>query len=367
MKACGIVAEYNPLHKGHLYHIQKTREITGCDVLIAVMSGNFVQRGEPAIIDKRRRTLAALQNGVDIVIELPIVYTLQSASHFASGAITLLDHMEVSDIVFGSESNNLEELQLIADMPIQVDNLKENLKTGMGFPKAYGLLSDNYMPNDILAIAYLKAIKDKPITPHSIQRTSEYHSTELRDEMASAKAIRTAFLEGKDVSSYSAMALDREHMITMAMYYPYLRVLLLTSSREELSKLFLVEEGIENHLIKQAETSATYEEFLNRATTRRYTRARIQRTLVSILLHIRKEDVRKLPPIDTAQLLGFNETGREYLKTLKEKEIRIASRFNQIPKPYRVMQYKSDVLYSMFFKDQNDFLREAIQGPIIQK
>lgn len=365
MKACGIVVEYNPFHNGHRYHIEESRKITGCDVLIAVMSGNFTQRGEPAIIDKYARTKAALDNGVDLVLELPFLYVNQAATHFASAGVKILDLAGCSDMVFGSESNNLEELKEIAQMPIGIDNLKENMKTGISFPKAYGLLAREYLPNDILAISYLKALENTSITPHSIQRTTEYHSEKLEGSVASAKAIRKAFLNGEDVSSAAAMELDPDHIVNMKDYYPMIRTLLLTLDLNYLSSLFLMDEGIENHLVKQAELYVDYEEFLSHAVTRRYTRSRIQRTLVSLLTQMQREKIRKIPPIDFIQVLGFNETGRAYLKELAKQEVKVASRFNQIPKPYRELQYRADVVYSMHFQDQDEFLKRAIGMPVM--
>ena len=293
------------------------------------------------------------------------VSTLQSASHFADDAIHLLTMANIDTLVFGSESNNLEELQEIADLPVRVDNLRENLKTGMGFPKAYGLLSSSYMPNDILAIAYLKALKGSDITPLSIQRTSEYHSSEMSGPYASATAIRKAMLKDEDVSAYTVMSADKEHYVTLEMYYPYIRSLLLSLPQPYLNAIFLVDEGIENHLVHQAQLYDNYNDFISHSVTRRYTRSRIQRTLCCLLIQITKDEVRNLPEIDTLQLLGFNQKGRVYLKELKKQEIRIASCFDQIPLPYRRMQYRADVLYSMFFKDQNDFLKKAKDGPVI--
>jgi len=192
MKIAGIVTEYNPFHQGHIHHITLTRRITGCDVLIAVMSGNFVQRGEPAVIDKWQRTEAALTHGVDLVIELPFAYAVQSAKQFAEASIGILALAGVTDIVFGSETNNLEELKEFAAMPINVNAFKEKMKSGAGYPAAYGLSTASYFPNDILGIAYLKAMEGTDIIPHTIQRTNSYHDTAMDSEFASASALRHA-------------------------------------------------------------------------------------------------------------------------------------------------------------------------------
>ena len=222
MKVTGIIVEYNPFHYGHLYHIEKSRELSVCDVLIAVMSGNFVQRGEPALIDKWQRTKAALENGVDLVIELPFAYCNQSAKQFAEGAIKILDLAQVSNVVFGSESNNISELQEIADMSINVNNLKESMRSGIGFPKAYGLMAGEYYPNDILGIAYLKALKGTSIQPFTIQRTVHYNDPNLDNKIASAKAIRSGVFNDKDISSFTPMKIDKNDVHTLEPYYPYI-------------------------------------------------------------------------------------------------------------------------------------------------
>ena len=154
MKACGIIAEYNPFHEGHIHHIAETRRNTGTDCIIAVMSGNFVQRGEPAAIDKWARAEAAVRSGADLVIELPYLYATQSASQFARGGVRLLSLAGCTAMSFGSECGNLENLQEIADTPVNPDHIRTMMKTGAGYPKAYSLLTASMMPNDILAVCY---------------------------------------------------------------------------------------------------------------------------------------------------------------------------------------------------------------------
>lgn len=371
MKVAGIIVEYNPFHNGHEYHIQKTKEITQCDVLIAVMSGNFVQRGEPAILDKWQRAKVAVEHGVDIVIELPYIYATQSATNFAKGAVQLLNIAQVNDIVFGSETNNLEELQEMAESCINADNLKESLRSGHSFPKAYGLLAKEMGPNDILGVSYLKELQNTPITPHTIQRTVHYHDEQLYNEIASASAIRKALSEQKAIGNTTCMheLLHQGSIVTLKDFYPYLRLLLSTLPPTTIASLFLVSEGIENHLIKQAQCSATFEEFLENAITRRYTASRIRRCCLQLLNHISKEDVKNLPALDTLRVLAFNNTGREYLKHLQKQEVPIASKFSQVPTAYRKMEYKSTLLYTSCLPEQkrNELLKQEIGAPLYIK
>lgn len=367
MNACGIIVEYNPFHNGHIYHIQKAKEISQCDLIVAVMSGNFVQRGERAVIDKWQRAEAALNHGVDLVIELPFIYSTQSAMPFAKGAVTLLDLAKVKTLVFGSESNNLEELKMIASLSINPDHLKESMKTGISFPKAYGLWASEYQPNDILGIAYCRALENTEITTVSIQRTTAYHQTEIEGDIASATAIRKAISENQDIRNVCPMDLSTIEIKTLKDYWPFIRTLLLTRSSAELSSLFLFDEGIENHFKKQADCYNNFDDFMQNTITKRYTRSRIQRTLLQLLMNNTKKEVHDLPPLDFIRPLAFNDKGREYLKELKGKGVKVSSRFNKIPLPYRRMEYKAAVLYSCLCANPNEQTKKEIQGPIYRK
>ena len=226
------------------------------------MSGNYVQRGQMAIIDKHTRAHFAVQNGVDIVLELPYIYATQSASKFAKGAIDILKMAKVDTICFGSETNNLIELQEIANTSINIDNLKELMNTGNSFPKAYGLLSSSMASNDILAVSYLKALKDTNIKAISIQRTNNYHDETLTN-IASAKAIRKAIYDHEDVSIATAMPITYEQCVFLRQFFPLIKQKLLTSNINDLKNIFLFSEGIENHLIKQAKLAYDFDTFIN--------------------------------------------------------------------------------------------------------
>ena len=365
MKTCGIIAEYNPFHNGHQYQIQKTREQTGCDLIIAVMSGNFVQRGEPALVSKRMRAEAAVRNGADIVIELPYIYATQSASRFAFGGVRLLKLAGVQWISFGSECGNLENLRDIADTPVNPDHLHVSMDTGMSFPKAYSLLTSQMQPNDILAVSYLKELKDCDIIPVVIPRTSNYQSTELSGH-ASALAIRTALKDGRDISGTTVMQeqLESCSKAYMEQLYPYLRTLLLTTPKEALAETFLFSEGIESHLQKNAAGAADWESFLNSCTSYRYTAGRIRRCCLQAACHITKHEVSRLPEMDTLHVLAFNEKGREWLHDMRKTGVRVASKFSDIPYPWRQMEYRTTLLYASLFPEAEHrrILDEEIRG-----
>jgi predicted nucleotidyltransferase len=369
MKITGIVTEYNPFHNGHQYHIEQTRKLTEPDVLIAVMSGHFVQRGEPAICDKWKRTEIALNHGVDLVIELPIAFATQSAQTFAYKSVEILALAQVSDIVFGSESNDLETIKEIAQLNINIDGLKESMRSGHSYPKAIGLLSGEYDPNDILGIGYCKAANHFNITPHTIQRTNSYHSIETDNPIASATAIRKALKNNQSIAHMTPMHFLEDQSVypDWQLYYPLLKHLLLTLPKVYLQEVFLVSEGIESHMIKQAIMYDDANDFINACVNRRYSKARIQRTMVQLLLHHTKKNIKELPPIDTLRVLGFNQQGLKALQMYKEKEIRVASRFNQIPLPYRQMEHKATQVYASVFdsKEKDRIISRESQGPVI--
>lgn len=366
MRVCGIVAEYNPFHTGHMHQIRETERQCDADVYIAVMSGNFTQRGEPAVIDKWARARAAVENGIDVIIELPYIYAVQGASGFAHGAVTFLKNAGIDYLSFGSECGNLENLKEIADTPINPDHIKACLSAGMSYPKAYSLLTGSMMPNDILATAYLKEIRDTDIQPILIQRTSDYLDDTMQD-VPSALAIRKAVREKRDVSAATPLAgeLENYDIPWMEKYYPYLRTLLLTSSREHLEKMFLINEGIENHLVRHAAECADWDSFLSACTTGRYTSSRIRRSVLHIMNQLTKEEVRGLSEPDFIRVLAFNDTGREWLHACRKKEnMHICSKFSTVPYLWRSIEYRTTLLYTSVMKEEQrkDVLQKEIQG-----
>lgn len=365
MRTCGIIAEYNPFHNGHARQIREAKKKCKCDCMIAVMSGNFVQRGEPAIVDKWKRAECAVRNGIDVVIELPYVYAVQAATGFAHGGITLLKEAGVDFISFGSECGNLENLKEIAETPVNPDHLRESLSTGMSYPKAYSLLTAEMEPNDILAVCYLKELKGSAIRPVMIQRNSGYLDETL-SENASALAIRNALKHGKEITGSTPMAdlLENSEIVTIHQYYSYFRTFMEMSSSDDLSRLFLFNEGIENHMKKQAEKNDTYEGFLHDAVTYRYTAGRIRRSMLSAMMQLTKKEVNDLPPLNTLRILAFNDTGRQWLHEQRKKDIKIASKFADVPYAWRQIEYKSTLLYTSVLseKERKRLLDLEIRG-----
>lgn len=364
MIVTGIVVEYNPLHNGHLKHIRKAREKTKCDILIAVMSGNFVQRGEPAIIEKYERVKSALLNEVDLIIEIPFVLVNQSASVFAEASVKLLDLAKCDYIVFGSEINDLESLKTFSKLNVNVDNLKEKMSDGTSYPKAYSILSQSFSPNDILGVAYLKALSKTNIEAVIIQRDN------IGDlPISSASGIRKLVKENSDFKKYTPMINLEDNKVFMSDFFPIIKTKLSTARNDYLKTLGLFAEGIENSLIKQARSNYDYESFIDNCVSRRYTRARINRTLVFMLSDITQSELDSLPELNELKILGFNEVGQKYMRHLIDNEVKVVSKFKHLNKVYREFELKSTALYiSMMNKDQQKKIyNRQFKGPIIYK
>lgn len=355
MKITGIVAEYNPFHYGHAYHIQESRRITQCDLLIVVMSGNFVQKGEPAIISKKHRALAAIAHGADLVLELPFAYATQSASYFAKGAIDILRLAKVDTVCFGSESNQLKHLKQLSATPFQIIDDYENA-TVKHYEAVYGKLKSN----DILALNYLKAMPLE-MDAVSIHRQNDYHDERLNGRLSSATAIRSAIKQQRPYQFATPMQI--ENPIFLEDFYPYIRMLLLTHSKEQCRALFMMDEGIENRFIKAAQQQ-DFEDFMNIMVSKRYTRSKIKRTLIHLLNQTSKKEMNELPAIEHCRVLAFNSAGQAYLKQMKKERIFI-SRFNQIPDLYRSMEMKSAWVYAQAFPKelQSEIINEEVNAP----
>ena len=369
MKACGIIVEYNPLHNGHKKHLEESRKLSKCDVVIGVMSPNFVQRGEPSIVSKDIRVEAALEAGVDIVVELPTLYAVESADIFAKYALQILNALKVNSICFGSETGNTEQFMekysksslLTPHLDFLVSDLMEE---GYAYPKAMAMALKQMdeirleTPNDILGLAYYKQIQKNnyPMNLYTIKRENNYNDDSLNYSNVSAKAIREALKNNVDVKEYTPMSDDlKGNLFYLEEYFDLLKYKLLTMSVEELQSIHLVEEGIENLFKKKIIEAHTMNEFINLCVSKRYTFARIKRTIVHILLNTKKEFAKEYlnNDISFVRLLGVNNKGSLYLKEKrKEIEIPILSKFRG--NSFSLLQYEKQATYTYAcVKDEN--------------
>jgi len=359
MKACGIVVEYNPLHNGHVYHLNKSKELTNCDVVIGVMSPNFVQRGEPSIVSKKERVKAALDAGVNIVVELPTLYVVENANIFAKYALQILNELKVSSICFGSESGDTKEfLDKYSKSSLLTPHLdflvSDLMNEGYAYPKAMAIALKQMdeirleTPNDILGLAYYQEIKNNnyPIEIHTIKRVNNYNDDSLNYENVSAKAIRQALKENKTIDDYTPMKLNG-NLFYLEEYFDLLKYKILTMSLEELNGIHLMEEGIENLFKKKIVEAHNMYEFINLCVSKRYTFARIKRTIIHILINTKKEFAKEIlaSNIKYVRLLGIDDKGSRYLKEKrKEIEIPLLSKFRG--NSYALLQYEKQATYA---------------------
>lgn len=328
MHIIGLIAEYNPFHNGHLYQINKIKEMYPDSIIIAVVSSCFTQRGDVSVLNKWNKTQIALDNNIDIVIELPFVYATQGSDIFAKGAITILEKMKIDTLVFGTESDNLDIINLIADTQINNPNyniiVKKYLNKGINYPTATNNAVNDLTgykidsPNDLLALSYIKQIKiDKQnIKIINIKRTNSYHDEKIKNNIASASTIRKLNLNNKNIDNLIPYNLNFLYKISMNDYYPYLKYKVI-EEESNLNKYQTVDEGIENRLIKNINTSSNYEELISKIKTKRYTYNKISRMLLHILTDFTKEEAKNLK-IDYIRLLGFSTNGKKYLNKIKK-------------------------------------------------
>lgn len=325
MKITGIIAEYNPFHTGHAYQLEK---ISG-EASVAVMSGSFVQRGDVAIADKWTRARLAVTGGVDLVVELPVIFALNTAQKFALGAVSLLDSMGVDELCFGSECGDIVALtqtaQLIEHEPPEISlAIKKLIGSGMSYPaareEAYsgripsGIIS---APNNILAVEYLRALirLDSKIVPITVKRRGAgYNDLAPGKDFASAAAIRQMLRNGENAENFTEFLgiptdlsrLDSAVIAKLRMITP-----------DMLSRINEVNEGLENRILRAAAEFSTIDDVAGAVKTKRYTMSRIRRVLISCLLGITSDMDEHLP--DYIRVLAMNETGKAVLKELKNR------------------------------------------------
>lgn len=361
MKVLGLITEYNPFHNGHLYHLKESMLTTGATHSVAVMSGNFLQRGEPTLLHKWARAEMAVSSGVDLVIELPTVYSCATAELFAYGSVKLLDMLGIVDFLcFGSEAGEIYYLKLIAEVLTKAPEaftlyFKEEMKQGLTFPDARSRALIRYFkeketlqeeeliilssliksPNNILSIEYLKSLilLRSSIKPYTILRKkAAYHSTELFSDIASATAIREHLRNAKPLSALknvmppSAYKILEENIQKniAPIFSTHFEEMLLAIIRRETStniaNYFDVNEGLENKISQCAENCQSLQELYSCIKSKRYTLTRVQRIAMHLLLNITQQDIEYFNKEGGPQyirVLAFNDKGRELLKRIK--------------------------------------------------
>ncbi len=325
-KVAAIICEYNPFHNGHKYHIQQTKKLTGANYVMCIMSGSMVQRGEIAITDKWQRAKTAVQNGADLVIELPAYYALQSAQNFAFGAVELLNKSGAVDFLsFGSETGDVEPLCHIANIlnnppDVFTNTLKEQMDTGIGYPAACQAalreagVEDRLNPNDILAVNYIKALLQlkSGIKPVAVPRTNSYHSSLASGDVASATAVRNMLKSGQDISPFVPQIptdiYDEKRVESLIL--GFFRLV----SANALSDVAGMEGGLAERMKSCAKTASSLNEFVSSCVTKRYTAHRIRRVMMCSVLGIKKGF-----ECDYIRVLASNKNGFDIISQIKQK------------------------------------------------
>ena len=359
MNIIGLIAEYNPLHNGHIYQIKEIKKMYPDSLIILCLGSYFTERGDIGILSKEEKIKISLEYGIDIVVELPIMYTVQSADIFAYQSIKILNYLGIHTLVFGSESNNLNLLKELANKQDDIkyqEKVKEYLDKGCNYPSALAKALEvdfEFKANDLLGISYLKAINkiNKSIDVQAIKRTNEYLDTQSNDIIVSASNIRKRFLNNEDVSKFtpcSKVLVKPDYDL----YFKMLKLKIMTS--RDLNSYLDVSEGIDNLLKKVIMESYSLEELILKIKTKRYTYNRLNRMFLHIVLGIKKD----YPDEVYLRILGFNKKGQEYIK------------FNNIKENYKntdcySLELKGSCLYDML-TNKNTYQYEIKNQPIIK-
>ena len=405
MKICGLITEYNPFHLGHKFHFENCKKNTTCDATICIMSGNFVQRGIPAITDKWSRAKMALDSGIDLVVELPTLFAVSSAEHFAFGAISLLDKINVVDnIYFGSEAGSVELIELVANIlanePLEFKELlRENLSLGLPFPKARSKSLETFIcnyvhtgidisnldeflnsSNNILGIEYCKSLArlNSKIKPLTLKREgSNYNDTSTTDNIfASATAIRTSIFESNNLDSirkllpkysYNILA-SKKNFVSPSAMFNYIKYQLMLYPNV-ITNITDASEGLDNKILNEIKLATSYDDLINRCKSKRYTLTRISRILCHIFLSIDSQlySLIKTPPT-YLRVLALNKKGAQILKEIKKNsDIEIITKVpRNISNPLLKLDIKATNLYSLLnpdLKENSDYLL----SPIVKK
>lgn len=370
MDIVGIICEYNPFHNGHIYHINKAKELFPNSLVILVLSGPFTQRGDVSLLSKWEKAKIALNHKIDLIVELPFKYASQSADIFAKGSIEILNKLKCEKLVFGSETADLKSLENLAKMQIEDKNynllVKSFLDSGLNYPSAMSKAFEETVnikvdqPNDILALAYIKEIikQNSKIEAFAIKRTNSYHSDALDNKIASASAIRKAMKNNEDIKNYvpgdtyQLLKNKREKDLFELLKYKVL-------TEDNLDKYQTVDEGIDNRIKSVIENSKDLEEFISKVKTKRYTYSRIKRMIMHIIISFTKEDAQNLD-LNYIRVLAFNKNGKKHLSKIK-KDLDIAL-ISNIKKQYDEilsLDNKAEKIYQFLQQEKIDTYKNA--------
>lgn len=377
MKIIGLITEYNPIHLGHIYQINKIKELFPNSIIIVITNSCFTQRGEVSILNKWDKTKLCLENNIDLIIELPFAFATQSADIFAKGALKILNHLKIDTLVFGSESNDINQITKIVDTQLnnkEYDKIvKKYLNQGLNYPTSMSKALTDILgysistPNDLLGISYIKEIisNNYNITPISIQRIGSYHEKNVNNTIINASLIRKLNLENKDITTHIPQNTKQYlfNNLSNENYFQYLKYKIL--STQDLSIYQTVEEGIENRIRKAILISNNWEELVQNIKTKRYTYNKINRMLLHILIDFTKKEANQLK-IDYIRLLGFSTDGQKYLNSIK-KDLKLPIITNYKKNFSKLLDLELRALSIYYMPINNSLLNKEFKKPPIKK
>ncbi|CAM3081527.1 nucleotidyltransferase [Lactiplantibacillus plajomi] len=372
MRAVGLITEYNPLHNGHRYHIQTAKQLTGADCTVVVMSGNWLQRGEPAILDKWTRAKLALQNGADLVIELPVYFATQPAHLFARGGVTLLSALGVRHLVFGAEHPQLDFARLARTLAEQrADFSAYNATFATQFNAALQAATGVTLThaNDMLSFCYYVANQQlpRPMTLLPIQRQRADHADTTIDDrhFASGTAIREAAFARQWTTIQPVVPADtfdqlqRQRLQRWADFWPFLQYQLLTVGVAQSGQYDQMAEGLEYRMREKAQTATDFDDFIHQVKSKRYTYTRLQRVATAALLQLTQAEVQAAQAQPYIRVLGFNATGQTYLHQVKKQlEWPLYTKINKDLRQHAMnLDYRAGRVYELVNGQSQDLYR----------
>ena len=367
MQIIGIVTEYNPFHNGHLYQIKKIKEMYPDSVIIVAMSGNYTMRGEISVLDKWNKTNIAINNGIDIVLEIPFIYSNQSSDIFSYAALKMLNEFKIEKLVFGSETNNIDLLSLASS--VQIDNkkfdslVKDFMSKGYNYPSSIGKSIYELTgikikeSNDILGVSYIKEIlKNKyNIKPISIKRTNNFKTNTKKSNIISAYEIREFLNKNESIKEYVPnnvtpyiKKVDYEKLFNLIKYK-------VISEKNSLNKYHLIDEGIENRIYEGVIKCDNYDDLVKYISNKRVTINKVNRILINIFVGLTKEEVSN-KELSYIKILGLSKNGKKYYSKIK-KDINIKV-CNKFEKDIMNTELKASYLYSIITNDKSIFNSE---------
>ncbi len=370
MEIIGVIAEYNPFHNGHLYQLNKIKEMYPDSIIILVLNGYFLERGIISLETKEEKTRLALKYGVNLVIELPFIFGSNSADIFAEASLELLNALKISKLIFGSESNDINTLKSSASKQLKNDfddKVKRYMDLGVNYPtalnKATGI--DINKPNDLLGVSYIKTIlkHDYKIEVETIKRTNDFHDLESNERIISASNIREKLKNNTDVKKY----IPEGNLVSVNedLFFNLLKYKIITSVN--LDEYLSVDEGLDSRLKKVISKSSNLDELIQNVKTKRYTYNRIMRMFIHILIGVKKRDKESILKNEYIRILGLDPSGQKYINSIKkELSLPLVSKFTGVSSKIKDYELKASEIYKIL--TNTDVMQFEYQNkPIIKE